>query len=138
MSAPTLSQIMTAVANRLRTIDGLNNFETAAQITTPAAIVGVPPMQYRESMGRGKASLTMTVTVLTSTVMDQAGQLKLAAYASPTGADSVITAIEGDKTLGGVVDDCIVWDFRPLGLEEVGLIGYFGGVFSLRVLVNGI
>ncbi len=133
-----LAQVMTGVRSRLASISGLNAHDISpGQITPPAAIVRVPPINYRETFQRGVASLPMTVTVLVSSAMDQAGQLKLAAYASPTGADSIIAAIEGDKTLGGVVSDCIVWDFRPLGLDEVGEIGYFGGVFNLRVALPG-
>ena len=139
MAAPTLAQIMAGIETRLQTITGLRtNDISPGQIVPPCAIVGVPPIKYRETMGRGTASLDMTVTVFTSASMDRAGQLALAAYASPTGSDSILTAIEADKTLGGVVNDCIVWDFRPLGLEEVGIVGCFGGLFNVRVLAQGI
>ena len=103
------------------------------------AIIPVPSINYRESMQRGKASLSSFAgLVLTDTKDSELGQLKLAALASFTGASSVITAIETDKTLGGVVDDCVVWNFRPLGQEEINQISYFGGEFTLRVLFTGI
>lgn len=138
--APTIEQVMLGIETRLKTISGLRVSEYVAdQINPPAALVGVPEISsYHATMGRGRFTIEPTVTVLTSAAYDRAGQLKLAGYANPTGSSSVVVAIEGDKTLGGVVDDCIVVDFRPLGMEEVGLIGYYGGVFTLRVIASGV
>jgi hypothetical protein len=54
-----------------------------------------------------------------------------------TGAQSVFAAIEADKTLGGLGVECIVKSFQPLGLQDVGLIGYYGGVFQLACIATG-
>lgn len=136
MTAPSIASIMAGIETRLRTITGLNTSDISpGQITPPCAIVGIPPIpNYHATFGRAKWELSPTITVLTSTTMDRAGQLLLAGYADHSGATSVAGAIEGDPTLGGIVDFCIVDDFRPLGLEEVGLLGYYGGVFSLRIV----
>jgi hypothetical protein len=108
-----------------------------AQITVPVGIIGVPAINYRETMQRGRASMNPTITLLVSQNLTVEGQRALRAYADMTGANSIIAAVEGDKTLGGVVDDCVVWDYRELGLEQVGQIGYYGGLFTLRVLLTG-
>lgn len=140
MAAPTIEQIMLGIETRLKTITGLRVAEYVAdQINPPAAVVGVPEIDsYHATMGRGRFTLEPTVTVFTSAALDRVGQLKLASYANPTGANSVVAAIEGDKTLGGVVEDCIVVSFRPLGMEEVGVIGYYGGEFTLRTIASGV
>ncbi|WP_157251116.1 hypothetical protein [Nonomuraea typhae] len=137
--APTIAQVMQGIEARLATIAGLRVDDVVPdQINPPAALVGVPPIPtYHQTMGRGRFMLEPTVTVLVSAAVDRAGQLALAGYANPTGPLSVLAAIEGDRTLGAVVEDCIVIDFRPLGLEEVGQIGYYGGVFTLRVIALG-
>lgn len=137
--APTIAQVMQAVETRLATITGLRvNDIKPDQINPPQAIVGVPPIpRYHQSMGMGKFQINLTVTVLVSASLDRIGQLALAGYANPTGAQSIRAAIEGDKTLGGVVDDCIVVSFDPLGLEEVGIVGYYGGVFTLQTIASG-
>lgn len=139
MAAPTIVAVMQAIEARLATIAGLRVTEYVPdQVTPPQAIVGVPPITaYHLTGARGYIQLEPTVMVLTSAAQDRAGQLALAAYANPTGASSVIVAIEADKTLGGVVDDCLVVDFQPLGLQEVALVGYYGGIFTLRVLAQG-
>lgn len=137
--APTIEQVMLGIEARLHTIAGLRATEYAAdQINPPHAIVGVPPIpRYHATMARGTFEIEPTVTILVSAAVDRVGQLKLAGYANPTGASSVLAALEADKTLGGVVDDCYVVDFRPLGLQEVGVIGYYGGVFTLRAIAEG-
>lgn len=138
---PTLQQILVGVEGRLQTIPGLRLPGTGLvvdQVNPPAAVVGIPPIDsYRETMRRGKWLIQPTITVLVSASLDRTGQLALAEYADHTGPRSIITAVEGDRTLGGTVDDCIVQSFRPLGLEEVGLIGYYGGEFTLLVAASG-
>lgn len=131
---------MLGIETRLATISGLRTSEiTPDQINPPQAIVGVPDIpEYRLTFGRGRFQLAPTVTVLVSAALDRIGQLKLASYANATGASSIPAAIEGDRTLGGIVEECFVEDFRVLGFEEVGAIGYYGGVFQLRVVAPGV
>ena len=139
MAAPTIRQILERLEQRLESIDGLRvTAYVADQVNPPQAVIGVPPIpSYHRTMGRGLIQLNPTVTVLVSAALDRAGQLMLADYANPTGTKSIVQAIESDKTLGGIVDDCMVVDFTPLGLEQAGLVGYYGGVFTLQVHAQG-
>lgn len=139
MTAPTIVEIMEGIEDRLQTISGLRtSFYTADQINPPFAVVGVPDIDnYRITMANGFMNVMPTVHILVSASLDRIGQMALAAYADPLGAGSIRTAIEGDRTLGGKVDDCVVESFRALGSEEVGILGYYGGVFQLRVIAQG-
>lgn len=139
MAAPTVLQVMQGIEERLNTIDGLRaSYFVADQINPPQAVVGVPPIEdYRATMRRGRWQLQPQVYIFVSATLDRAGQAALAGYADVSGDTSIPAAIEGDRTLGGVVEDCVVDSFRPLGMEEVGLIGYYGGVFDLRVIAPG-
>lgn len=134
--AATIEQIMLGVEARLKTIPGLRTESTQpGTLNPPEAIVGAPPVpNYRLAMNRGSFELGLTVSVYTSAAVSRVGQMLLARLANPTGQMSVVAAIEGDRTLGGLVADCVVVSFRPLGIEEVGVIGYYGGVFELRCL----
>lgn len=137
--APAIAAIMLAIEDRLKTINGLRTSDYVPdQLNPPVAIVGVPPISnYHATMGRGRFTLEPTITVIVSGALDRIGQRALADYADPTGERSIRAAIEGDKTLGGLVDDCIVVSFRPLGQEAVGAINYIGGEFTLRVVASG-
>jgi hypothetical protein len=132
----TIVDILLGIETRLKTVPGLRVTEYApGQINPPHAIVGVPPIDnYHQAMKGRDIDFAPTVTVLVSATLDRPGQLKLAGYASPTGDQSIPAAIEADRKLGGTVGDCRVVSYEPLGLEEVGAIGYYGGVFTLRVL----
>lgn len=137
MAAPTIRQIMQGIEARLATISGLRTSEFLPdQVTPPHAVVGIPSVANYHGPFARDFRLDSTVTVLVSSVSDRAGQLNLADYADPTGAKSILAAIEADQTLGSVVSNCIVTGFRPLWLQEVGLIGYYGGVFDLQVTAS--
>lgn len=135
----TIAEIMAGIETRLATISGLRvNDVSPGQIVPPCAIVGVPPIgDYNATMADGHWDVTPTVTVLTSSAMDRTGQLALASYADHSGDSSIRAAIDADQTLDGLVEYCFVKSFRPLGLEEVGVVGYYGGVFELEVAVGG-
>lgn len=137
--APTIRQVMQGIEGRLDTISGLQVRDVIPdQVNPPQAFVGIPPIpQYHSSMSRGVFTIEPTVTVLVSAALDRTGQLSLADYVNPTGGNSVIAAVEADKTLGGIVDDTVVISFEPLGIAEVGQIGYYGGRFQLRVMAKG-
>lgn len=140
MSAPSIPAILAGIEARLETIAGLMTVSDVrpGQVNPPAAVVGVPPIpDYWGAMKRGVFELEPTIMVLTSTAVDRPGQLSLAEYANPTGSSSVVAAIYASRTLGGVVDDCYVREFRPLGIDEVGVIGYYGGIFTLYVVAQG-
>jgi len=138
--ATTILDVMTGIEERLATIDGLRTaYYMAEQINPPQAVVGVPPVDnYRTTFGRGQFMIMPQVYVFVSAALDKVGQAALAEFANPVGARSIPAAIEADRTLGGVVQECVVDSFRPLGWEEVGAIGYYGGVFDLRVIGTGV
>lgn len=138
--ASTTAEVMTAIETAIDAIPGLHVARIIRDnIVPPIAMVGVPTIPaYHATMQRGKLRVEPTITVLTSAAYDRTGQVELAEFSNPTGASSVVVAVETDKTLGGVVDDCYVVDFRPLGLQEVGAVGYYGGVFNLRCIMSGV
>lgn len=134
-----LEMFLTKLEERLKTIPGLNvSFEPPNAITPPHAWIGMPPIEnYHVTMAHAHIQLAPTITLLVSKTQSRDGTLTLARFANPTGPQSIRACIEGDETLGGNIEDCIVDDFRPLGQEEVGAIGYYGGRFNLRVIARG-
>jgi hypothetical protein len=140
VSAPTIGQIVEAVETRLETISGLRTAEYVPDaVNPPQAVVDFSgPIDYHQTFVHGKQRLELTVIILVSRSVDRIGSAALAAYASTTGTNSIHAAIEGDATLGGIVDDCTVAEFRRLGQEEIDGLGFYGGVFTLHVIAPGI
>lgn len=146
MAEISLTAIMDGLEARLATISGLRVSDVVPdQINPPQAFVGVPPVtDYHGSMRMGLTRLEVPVWVMVSAALDRIGQRRLAEFASPSGTASIRAAVEapdpdGRKRLGGVsgVQDVMVRDFRPLGREEVGAIGYFGGLWTVLVEIDG-
>lgn len=141
MATPTLWALMEAVSDQVKEATDLRSEpEIVGRIEPPFLMVGLPPIpDYRATFGRGKVLIeNWPLFVLTSAKVDRAGQKRLAEYASWTGAKSVPLALEADRTLGGIAVDLQVNSFRPLGLEEVGIIQYFGGELLITVEVSGL
>lgn len=139
MAYTDLVAVMKGIEERLATIPDLRTSAYVAdQINPPQAVVAVPPIDnYRMSFGRGTFSIRPQIYVFVSAALDRVGQQALAEFANPAGSRSIAAAIEADRTLGGVVQECVVESFRPLGFEEVGQLGYYGGVFEIRVIGSG-
>jgi hypothetical protein len=134
-----LLALMDALETRLKTIPGLRaSAHEADSISPPWAMVGLPEIDdYRLTMRRGFLGLQFRVIVLVSAAVDRTGQRALAEYASTTGEKSIPRVLEEDQNLGGVAQTCVVNSFRPLGADEVGAIGYYGGEFAVTVVVKG-
>jgi hypothetical protein len=136
--ASSIQEIMTALETRLDTISGLKTWDFATDNPVfPAAFPLLPEFTYRDTMKRGTYTIRFRVALLVGAGISRAGQRTLAAYASQTGDKSVRAAIEADKTLGGLVEDCFVESFDPTGLQQVGFSDYYGGTFTVPVFASG-
>lgn len=141
--ATSIDDIMTALGVRLNGITGVRGYGYAVDnpaLDKAVAFPLVPAItSYREAMKRGTYTIPFRIALLTGAQLDRTGQQRLARYASPTGSESVRAALEdGDKTYGGIINDLVVDSFDPNGLEEVGLVPYYGGTFAVRVIASGV
>lgn len=73
--------------------------------TAPCAEVGGGPIVYDRAMHRGLDEVAFTVTVLFPFTQDVSQQKILDQLRDATGATSVKTLIESDRTLGGACQD---------------------------------
>ena len=143
--AATIPDIMAGLKDRLAAVSGLRVTDYAPDNPNPpCAFPLVPPIpSYRLTMRRGTYQIPFRVVVLTGAQVDRVGQKALAGYANPTGVQSIRAAIEGDRdttgtqTLDGLVNDVVVESFDPDGLQEVGLVPYYGGIFLVTVTASG-
>ncbi|HEY9417123.1 MAG TPA: hypothetical protein VIQ30_20385 [Pseudonocardia sp.] len=141
-----IDEIMAGLKTRLATVSGLRAHEYAPDDPNPPCAFPLVPAipSYRETMRGATYVIPFRVVVLTGAQVDRAGQKRLAAYANPTGPQSIRAAIEGDRattgaqTLDGIVQDVVVDGFDPDGLQEVGLVNYYGGTFTVRVIASGV
>jgi len=96
------SDVRDGLKTRLQTISGLRCFDLIPdQVTPPTAIVGQLDFTFDINNARGLDQANVDVIVIVQRFSERAGQNKLDAYLSGSGATSIKAAIEGDKTLGG-------------------------------------
>jgi hypothetical protein len=131
--------VMEALSVTLSRVEGLSvSLSPTGAIKPPHAIVGVPTvLNYRGAVSGARLDIEVTITLLTSSAFDETGALRLAEYSSPLGERSIFLAVERDRTLGGRVEQAQVREFRALGADEYGAIGYYGGEFTTAMMVRG-
>ena len=128
----SISSIRTGLATRLGTITGLR---TSAFMpdnpNPPIAIVMPSSVSYDDTFKRGMQTYVFNVLVIVGRVDERTAQSNLDAYVSSTGTSSIKRAIEGDKTLGGVVFDTRVTEMRNYGQLPVGEVTYLTAEFTV-------
>lgn len=133
----SISDIRSGIATNLATISGLRTSATIPdQPVPPVAIVILSTVEYNKAMARGLNLYNFIVQVIVGRADERTAQNNLDAYVSPTGNSSVKLAVESDRTLGGVVDDCLVTDLRNVGSLTYGDQTYLAAEFAVTVYAN--
>jgi hypothetical protein len=99
------SQVRDGLKTRLQTITGLRVYDLIPEpVTPPCAVVGQLDLTFDIDNARGLDQANVDIYVIVQRFSERAGQDKLDAYLAGSGSSSIKTAIEGDRTLGGVVN----------------------------------
>lgn len=132
-----LTDIRQGIATNLATISGLR---TAAELpdnpSPPIAVVALRSIEYDGSFQKGLAVYTFTVTVIVGRVAEREAQRRLNAYSDNTGASSVKSAIESDKTLGGSAFDVRVVSLDNIGQLQLNDATYLGADFTVTAYAS--
>jgi len=105
-------------------------------ITTPAAFVSFPAIDYGQDMGGGLETVaTFTVYVVLQKGLDRASAAAAGPYISPQGSSSIKAALESDPTLGGAVSSLRVTRATVAPLE-LGGSSYLAASFTVEVYLD--
>ncbi len=133
----SLTKIREGLATNLATISGLR---TTAELpdnpSPPIAVISPRTIEYNAAYAKGLAVYTFTVTVIVGRVAERTAQRLLNDYSDNTGASSVKTAIESDRTLGGFAFDCRVVSMDNIGAIQLNDATYLGADFTVSVYAN--
>lgn len=126
--------IRTGLKTRLETITGLSVYKfVPGQINVPAAIVQRRRTAYDATMADGSDDWEYVATLLCSWADPEVAQAKMSTFLARTGATSVKAAIEGDATLGGVVDFAHVREAGEEEIRQYNEISYLAVNFVIEV-----
>lgn len=132
----SVSDIRNAIASNLSSISGLR---TSGDIpdnpSPPIAFVQLDSVLYDQAFQNGLRRFDFGVTVLVGRVSERAAQRKLDAYISG-GSSSIKAAIESDRTLGGLVADCVVTEMRNIGTVSLDQVIYLAADFAVTVFAE--
>jgi hypothetical protein len=130
----SISAIRTGLATRLGTISGLRTAATVPDDPKPPVAIVMPPtVTYDTAMGRGLDTYEFTILVMVGRLSERTAQASLDGYANPSGAGSIKTAIEADRTLGGAASTCRVTDMRNVGPMSIAENTYLTAEFVVTV-----
>ena len=119
--------------NILANIPGLRVAETIPdQPNPPQAIISLDAVNYDQTFQRGMTEYIFIVSVLAGRVSERNAQRRLDSYIDP-GAQTIKTAIESDKTLGGAVFDVRVSEMTNIGAVNLGETVMLGADFRVEV-----
>jgi hypothetical protein len=134
--------VMEALAARFVDVDGLakrHAFPPGDLGTVPAIVVSLGEGEggiadYDVAMG-DVTDLDLIVNVFVQWGDNRAAWSRLTPFLAPTGASSLVAAVNADPTLGGLVDSTRLGQPRNPGPYTYGATRYLGAEFPVEVLL---
>jgi hypothetical protein len=100
-----IGPIREALGTNLQTITGLRIYDQLPDvIVPPCAVVGQLDFTFDIDNARGLDQASTDIFVIVQRFSERTGQAKLDALLAGTGPGSIKTALESDRSLGGLVD----------------------------------
>jgi len=134
----SITAIRDGLEANLETISGLRGYsEIPENPSIPAAVVTLDTIEYDQAFQKGLVLYNFSISVIVGRFNARSTQQKLNDYADNTGSDSIKTAIESDKSLGGSAFDVVVTSMT--GISNIDLNdgnNYIGMDFSVTVYAN--
>jgi len=94
-----------AIKANLQTITNMRVYDQIPDVVVPpCAVVGQLDFTFDIDNQRGLDQASVDVYVIVQRISERSGQDKLDVYLAGSGTGSVKTALESDRTLGGLVD----------------------------------
>lgn len=132
-----ISSLRSGIASNLAKIANLRTAATVPEDPKPPVAIVMPPrISFDTAMGRGLDTYEFTVLLIVGRVSDRTAQAAIDAYCNPSGASSVKTAIESDRTLGGAANDLRVTDMRSVSSISIADTTYLTAEFAVQVFAQ--
>lgn len=105
MAITNVNGVREALKTNLQNINNLRIYDTIPDIVTPpCAVVGQLDFTFDIDNMRGLDQASVDVYVIVQRISERTGQDKLDNFLAGSGTGSIKTAIEIDRSLGGLVD----------------------------------
>jgi len=129
----SVSDIRQGLASAMGSIAGLRTSATVPDNPRPPIAVVMPErIAYDLNARRGADTFFFTIILIVSRADDRAAQNNLDAFL--TGSSSIKSAVESDRTLGGVANTCRVTEMTNYASLPVGEVLYLSAQFTVEVV----
>ena len=128
-----IAAVRAGLAAKLGTVFDRVHENVPDQVNPPCAIIRLNPetsVRYKRTQS-GTVELDFLITVVESSAWTRTGQERLDTYLAPSGASSVMAALEG--TVSDVTDYAIVTEARNYGSVTIAGVTYYGVDFAVEV-----
>ena len=130
----TVSQVADGIKVRLATVSGLRTFSyQPEQLNPPVAFPVLESVEYHRAFGGGDVQMRWQIFVIVGRYLDRVAHSNLDGFLSYSGATSLRAAIEGDRTLGGVVNTLVLDSGMSVGSLTVAEADFLQVQCSLLV-----
>lgn len=130
--------IRKALAKAASSVSGLSASDTVLDaVNPPTFVVGEVEMEYDQAFQRGLDQLDVKCRLYASRADASSGQSTLDAFMG-SGPKSVKSALEADRTLGGVAETLRVTKVSGYGVYEAAGVLYLGAEFHTTVWAKGV
>jgi len=132
----SISGMRAGLASNLSSIPGLRvASEIPDQINPPVAVIALNNIEYDGAFQQGLTTFNFTIQLVVTRMAERRAQERLDLYSEPRGEQSVKSAIESDRTLGGNASDVRVESRPSVGSLQVNDQDYLAADFSVVVYV---
>ena len=105
MAMTNINGVRDALKKNLQTITGLRVYDLIPDVVVPpCAVVGQLDFTFDIDNARGLDQASVDIFVIVQRISERSGQDKLDLFLAGSGNGSIKTALESDRTLGGLVD----------------------------------
>lgn len=143
----TFANLRAAIVDKLDELDGINVYGwPTPNPQTPCIMLGIPEIDYLATMRTTTVSTTNDTGLCTSTIplelllpekIGDQGWRAMDPILDGAGSQSVWAMfMNGDRTLGGIIDDMVIRNFRPRTVEEFAAVPYLGGSWTIEISVQ--
>lgn len=131
-----ISDLRAGLATNLETIKGLRVYAVLPDVVNPpSAMITLDKITYNRQMKQAMSEYMFKVTVVLGRVSERVAQQNLDLLVAPSG-ESIKTAIESDKSLGGYAFDVFVPELSAYGAVSINGIDYLSAEFSVQVFAS--
>ena len=133
----SIGALRTALATNISSISGLRTASAIPeQINPPIAVVypAGTPVEFHMSSNNGSHQFYFEVMIIVGRADARSSQKELDEYISTTGSKSVFLAIELDRTLSGLAQDCVARRVSTYGSTEINNIEYLAATIQVDVI----